>query len=129
MEPRINYKIASGGVESLRSLENYVKSSGLEPSLLKLVRIRGSQINQCAYWLDMHTKDARSGGEAAAHESSFMRPLSSRVAKRANWGPYSTERRQKRRGSRISRQSHSNPFSLIQAGAGATLGLATVEYR
>lgn len=65
MEPRINYyKIAYGGVEILRNLEAYVKNCGLEPSLLELVRIRASQINQCAYCLDMHTKDARSRGES-----------------------------------------------------------------
>jgi AhpD family alkylhydroperoxidase len=40
-----------------------VKQSGLEPGLLELVRIRVSQINGCAYCIDMHTKDARARGE------------------------------------------------------------------
>lgn len=65
MEPRINYnKIAPQGVEILHTLENYVKSSSLEPSLLELIRLRASQINKCAYCIDMHTKDARSRGES-----------------------------------------------------------------
>lgn len=77
---RIRYsKIAPRGVEILHDLENYIKSSGLEPSLLELVRIRASQINNCAYCIDMHTKDARTRGESeqrlyglsAWHESPF----------------------------------------------------------
>ncbi len=65
MEQRISYnKIAPDGVEILRSLEKYVNNSGLEPSLLELVRIRASQINSCAYCIDMHTKDARNRGES-----------------------------------------------------------------
>jgi AhpD family alkylhydroperoxidase len=46
------------------SLETFVrKSSKLEPSLLELVRMRASQINGCAYCIDMHSKDARAEGE------------------------------------------------------------------
>jgi AhpD family alkylhydroperoxidase len=44
-------------------LEHYVRSSGLEPSLLELVKLRASQINGCGYCLDMHSKDARAQGE------------------------------------------------------------------
>jgi AhpD family alkylhydroperoxidase len=44
-------------------LQRAVHESGLEPSLLELVKTRASQINGCAYCLDMHTKDARAGGE------------------------------------------------------------------
>jgi len=40
------------------------KSSGLEPALLELVKMRASQINGCAYCLDMHSKDARAAGES-----------------------------------------------------------------
>ena len=46
-------------------LENYVRQSGLEHSLLELVKTRVSQINGCAYCLDMHTKDARAAGETS----------------------------------------------------------------
>ena len=53
MKQRINYsKTAPKGIEILHSLENYIKSSGLEASLLELVRMRASQINNCAYCID-----------------------------------------------------------------------------
>jgi AhpD family alkylhydroperoxidase len=45
------------------ALENYVRHCGLEQPLLELVRLRASQINGCAYCIDMHTKDARAAGE------------------------------------------------------------------
>lgn len=44
-------------------LERYVRECGLEKSLIELIKIRASQINACAYCLDMHTKDARAAGE------------------------------------------------------------------
>ena len=47
----------------MTSLGVYLAGSGLEPGLLELVKIRASQINGCAYCIDMHTKDARAGGE------------------------------------------------------------------
>jgi AhpD family alkylhydroperoxidase len=61
-------------------LENYVKQSGLEPGFLDLVKTRVSQMNGCAYCLDMHTKDARARGETeqrlyalgAWHETPFF---------------------------------------------------------
>lgn len=62
--PRIDYgKVAHKGVEAMWKLENYVRGCGLESSLLELVKFRASQINGCAYCIDMHTKDARAGGE------------------------------------------------------------------
>ena len=65
MEPRLNfYKAAPEGMNAMRGLEHYInQSSGLEPSLRELVKIRASQINGCAYCIDMHTKDARTVGE------------------------------------------------------------------
>ena len=61
---RLNYKeIAPDGVRALGNLEAYVRSSGLGKSLLELVKLRASQINGCAYCIDMHTKDARARGE------------------------------------------------------------------
>jgi AhpD family alkylhydroperoxidase len=57
-------KVAPGAYHAMLALENYVKnSSRLEPSLLELVKMRASQINGCAYCLDMHSKDARANGE------------------------------------------------------------------
>ena len=64
MEPRIqSAKVAPGVVAAMGALEKYVRSSGLEPSLIELVKLRASQINGCAYCIDMHTKDARARGE------------------------------------------------------------------
>ena len=47
----------------MSGLQKYVRQSGLEPSLLDLVRMRSSEINGCAYCIDMHSKDARAAGE------------------------------------------------------------------
>lgn len=61
---RINYQ--ETGHEALKAmlgLEKYVGGSGLERSLYELVKLRASQINGCAYCLDMHSKDARKAGE------------------------------------------------------------------
>ena len=50
--------------EAVLGLERYVIAGDLEPALLELVRIRASQINGCAFCLDMHNRDAREHGEA-----------------------------------------------------------------
>ena len=64
MQPRIEYGKAAPGVPAAMSgLERYVHQSGLDPSLVELVKLRASQINGCAYCIDMHTKDARARGE------------------------------------------------------------------
>ena len=64
MKPRIEYgKVALEGIKAMRGLEGYVRQCGLEDSLLELVKLRASQINGCAYCVDMHTKDARAEGE------------------------------------------------------------------
>jgi AhpD family alkylhydroperoxidase len=64
MHPRIEYASASpGALRALYALEQYVRGCGLEPSLLELLKLRASQINGCAYCVDMHTKDARAMGE------------------------------------------------------------------
>ena len=65
MEPRIDYRkgVAKDVLQALRSVEQHVKQSGLETKLLELVKMRASQINGCAYCLDMHSKDARAEGE------------------------------------------------------------------
>ncbi len=65
MQEHIIYaKVAPSGVQAINNLEDYVKQSGLETSLIELVRLRSSQINGCAYCIDMHTKDAREEGES-----------------------------------------------------------------
>lgn len=61
---RINYgNVAPDAIKGMLELEKYVANSGLERSLYELVKTRASQINKCAYCLDMHTKDARAAGE------------------------------------------------------------------
>lgn len=65
MEPRIDYRKAAApdALHSLYALEQFIRKSGLETKLLELVRMRASQLNECAYCLDMHSKDARAEGE------------------------------------------------------------------
>ena len=64
MKARLNYaEVAPNALKAMLELEKYVNSSGLERPLYELVKTRASQINGCAYCLDMHTKDARKAGE------------------------------------------------------------------
>lgn len=63
MRTRMDYKEVQPAIEALLSLGNYAGENGLEQSLLDLMLVRASQINRCAYCLDMHTKDARASGE------------------------------------------------------------------
>ncbi|MCC6146452.1 MAG: carboxymuconolactone decarboxylase family protein [Anaerolineaceae bacterium] len=64
MSQRLDYKLSSpGAFNALMHTEQQVHKSDLEESLLELVKSRASQINGCAWCLDMHTKDARARGE------------------------------------------------------------------
>jgi AhpD family alkylhydroperoxidase len=64
METRFDYMKAAPGVyQSMMGLENYLHGCGLEESLLHLVKLRVSQLNGCAFCLDMHWKDLRAAGE------------------------------------------------------------------
>src|SRR6202158_1688379 len=64
MQPRIDYrKFAQGALNPMFALEKYIAESGLEAKLVHLVKMRASQINGCAYCLDMHSIDARAAGE------------------------------------------------------------------
>lgn len=61
---RINFKeLVPAAYRAMLGLEAYVHQTGLERSLLELIKMRASQINGCAYCLDMHSKDARAAGE------------------------------------------------------------------
>ncbi len=80
MQQRLSYsRAAPEGVEILHKLESYIRNCGLEADLLELVKLRASQINGCAFCIDMHTKDARTHGESeqrlygvsAWHEAPF----------------------------------------------------------
>jgi AhpD family alkylhydroperoxidase len=64
MKQRIQYyAVAPKAVEAMRGLQAYVDGSGLEAALIELVKTRASQINGCAYCVDLHTRDARKAGE------------------------------------------------------------------
>jgi AhpD family alkylhydroperoxidase len=64
MKVRMEYwKAAPGGYKAMMALETYIIASGLEKGLLHMVKLRASQINGCAYCIDMHWKDARALGE------------------------------------------------------------------
>ncbi len=65
MQARPNpYKIVHGVYKAMSGLQDFVDASGLEPSLLELAKLRASQINGCAYCVDMHYRDARRSGES-----------------------------------------------------------------
>jgi AhpD family alkylhydroperoxidase len=64
MNVRLNYgQVAPGVYEAMDALDQYLQACGLERALILLVQLRASQINGCAYCLDMHWKDLRATGE------------------------------------------------------------------
>lgn len=64
MEPRLDYvKASPQAYRAMAQLEALVRHRGLQASLVELVKIRASQMNGCAFCIDMHTKDARPQGE------------------------------------------------------------------
>lgn len=64
MEPRIDYrKFAPEALKAMLALESYLAHSGLDHNFIHLLKLRASQINGCAFCIDMHWKDARAGGE------------------------------------------------------------------
>lgn len=65
MKPRLNpYKTAPDAINAMRGLEDYARNCGLEYSLIELVKTRASQINGCAFCIQMHTQDALKAGES-----------------------------------------------------------------
>ena len=83
MSLRIDYKkVSPGAFQAMLGLEKHAHQAGIEPALLELVKTRVSQLNGCAYCLDMHTKEARAAGEteqrlylvAAWHEAALFSP-------------------------------------------------------
>ena len=66
MTARLNYMEASpAAFRALLALQTHVRRSGLDPMLEHLIYLRVSQINGCAFCVDMHNKDLRAGGETA----------------------------------------------------------------
>ena len=83
MSPRIDHtKVALGALQAMYGLEKYLAECAIELPLRNLIKVRASQINGCAYCIDMHTKDARAAGETeqrlflldAWRESPFYSP-------------------------------------------------------
>jgi AhpD family alkylhydroperoxidase len=73
MEPRLNfYKSSPDSIRALQSLEDRIAKSGLEKPLVELVRLRASQINGCAYCVDLHVRDARKAGETERRLSTLV---------------------------------------------------------
>lgn len=63
-QPRVNYRTASPLVlPAMLGLQQAVARCGLEPALLELVKLRASQINRCAFCIEMHSREARAAGE------------------------------------------------------------------
>lgn len=62
--PKARFRRWPEGYDALEQLSQAVKGSGLERPLIELVKMRASQINGCAYCIDMHSQDARAGGES-----------------------------------------------------------------
>lgn len=65
MEERIHYMtVVPGMYSAMMGLERYLATCGVETELLHLVKLRASQVNECAYCIDMHWKDLRTAGES-----------------------------------------------------------------
>ena len=64
MQTRFDYAaVAPGAYTAMEALERYLADCAIEPMLTHLIKLRASQLNGCAYCLDMHWKDLRAGGE------------------------------------------------------------------
>jgi AhpD family alkylhydroperoxidase len=83
MEPRLDfYKASPDAIKTMLAFSAGVEKLGLEKSLLELVKLRASQVNGCAFCVDMHAADARKGGETERrlyavsvwHETPFFTP-------------------------------------------------------
>ena len=65
MQPRLDpRKVAPEAMKGVSALHTYVRKSGIEHDLLELVKLRASQMNGCAWCMDMHTKELRAAGES-----------------------------------------------------------------
>ena len=83
MTKRIDFsRVGHGAYRAMAALEQHVQQSGLDKTLIHLVKLRASYINGCAYCVDMHSKDARAEGETEQrifavpvwHETPFFTP-------------------------------------------------------
>jgi AhpD family alkylhydroperoxidase len=84
---RIDFaSVCPAGVRAMVGLQRAVDGARLEPLLLELVKMRASQINGCAYCLDMHSKDARALGESGAAPAPARRLARGPLLRRARAG-------------------------------------------
>src|SRR5689334_896905 len=85
MEPRIKIISANqGAYKAMFVLEAYLRQCGLDAKLLDLLRLRVSQINGCAYCLDMHWKELRAAGGASNGFTDWTRGVNRRITRTAN---------------------------------------------
>ena len=93
MEPRINFpRVAPGVLEAMLNLSNYLRTCGLEESLMNLVHLRVSQMNGCAYCIDMHWKDLKVEESRIRSSMGWMPGRNRPITRTAN-GPPSPGRR------------------------------------
>ena len=101
MQPRIDYlKNGRGVFEAMYGLEKYLAQSGLDPKLMTLIKLRASQINGCAYCIDMHWKDLRAAGEANNGSMAWM-PGENLPITRSGSAPLSPGRRRSQISSKV----------------------------
>jgi AhpD family alkylhydroperoxidase len=94
MTPRLDYfATAPKLMGAMLNLQKAVASSGLEESLIRLVEVRASQINGCAFCIDMHTRAAREGGEARPGSTCWTPGARPRTTRRASAPPWPGPRR------------------------------------
>jgi len=84
MKARIDYTNVTEALRGMYQLEHYINNSGLEESLVHLVKMRASQINGCAYCLDMHSKDAASSMRPSRDSTCWTRGRRRRFIPSAN---------------------------------------------
>lgn len=85
MQSRVNFaKAAPDAYKAVAALDSYVKGSGIEPRLIHLIKLRASQINGCAYCVDMHTKEARHSGLSQQGSTSSVSGANRRISMSAN---------------------------------------------
>jgi AhpD family alkylhydroperoxidase len=64
MKPRLDYRqFSPGALQAMLALETYLSGCGFDHTFIHLLKLRASQINGCAYCIDMHAIDARAAGE------------------------------------------------------------------
>ncbi len=114
MQPRIELAKDFKFFQPLLAVNAVIEASGLDHKLLHLVEMRASQINGCAYCIDMHSKDARAEGETEQRLYSldaWREALSIATASARRWSGRKLSRSWRRRACRTKRTKVSAQFS------------------